>query len=46
MAFINVKHKSSSASFFKSAIRISSHKPKDLLKLEKILNFIENCESW
>ena len=46
MVFINVKHKSSSTSFFKSAIRISTHKLQDLLKLEKFLNFIENCESW
>ena len=46
MVFINVKHKSSSTSFFKSAIRISTHKPQGLLKLEKIFNFIKKCESW
>ena len=46
VVFINVKHKSSSTNFFKSAIRISTHKLQDLLKLEKFLNFIENCESW
>ena len=46
IVFINVKHKSSSTSFFKSAIRISTHKLQDLLKLEKFLSFIENCESW
>ena len=46
MVFINVKHKSSSTSFFKSAIRISTHKLQDLLKLEKFFNFLENCESW
>ena len=45
MVFINVKHKSSSTSLFKSAIEISTHKPQDLLKLEKFLNFIENYES-
>ena len=32
VVFINVKHKSSSTSFFKSAIRISTHRPQDLFK--------------
>ena len=45
MVFIHVKHKSSSTSFFKSAIRISTYRPQDLLKLEEYLNFIENFES-
>ena len=42
MVFINVKHKSSSTSFFKLAMRISIHRPQDLMKLEQFLNFIEN----
>ena len=46
MVFIHVKHKSSSTCFFKSAIRISTHRPQDLLKLEQFLNFIENFETW
>ena len=46
MVFIHVKHKSSSTCFFKSDIRISTHRPQDLLKLEQFLNFIENFETW
>ena len=44
MVFIHVKHKSSSTSFLKSAIRISTHRSQDLLKLEQFLIFIENFE--
>ena len=44
MVSINVKHKYSSTRFFKSAIRISTYKLQDLLKLEKFLNFIENVK--
>ena len=44
MVFINVKHKSNSTSFFELAMRISTQRPQDLLKLEQFLNFIENFE--
>ena len=46
MVFVNVKHKSSSTSFFKSAMRISTHRTQDLLKLEQFLYLIENFEPW
>ena len=46
MVFIIVKQKSSSTSFFKLAMRISTHRPQDLLKLEQFLNFIESFEPW
>ena len=46
MVFILVKYKSSSTSFFKSAIKISTHRPQYLFKLEQFLNFIENFETW
>ena len=41
MVFIHMKHKSSSTCFFKSAIRISTHRLQNLLKLKQFLNFIE-----
>ena len=45
MVFIHLKHKSSSTCFLKSAIRISTHRPQDLLKLKQFLRFIENFET-
>ena len=46
MVFIHVKHKSSSTCFYKSAVKILTHRPQDLVKLEQFLNFIENFETW
>ena len=45
MVFIHVKYKSSFSSFFKSAIRISTHRPQYFLKLEEFLKFIKNAKS-